>query len=310
MKTTAKGLTRKRSRREAKAARVAYAHMIPAFVGLSVLTYIPLVLVLVMSLFKGKSLMGLSGMKFAGFDNYVKMFTTDTQFLPSLQATVTYALMAVLGSMIYSLIIAMLLNRKIPARGFFRAVFYLPYVLPAAAVYVGWSWLYETNFGLFNYILNQLGIEDVMFLSSASAAGPSLALVAVWLSGNLIVIFLAGLQNVPRVYHEAAQIDGAGGFRRFLHITVPSMTPIIFYNLLMSLVTNLQVVTPALALTKGGPANSTMYLSYLMYWKAFKEGYLGYASAISFISFLLIGLFTGILFLTSRSWIFYEGGDD
>ena len=225
--------------------------------------------------------------------------------------TVYFSLLAVVGSMVYSLIVAMLLNRKIPARGFFRAAFYLPYVLPAAAVYIGWSWLYNTEWGLFNYILSKLGIERLMFVSSSSQVVPSLALIAVWLSGNLIVIFLAGLQNVPRVYHEAAEIDGANAWQRFWHVTFPSMTPIIFYNMLMSLITNMQVVTPALALTKGGPGKSSYFMSYMLYNYAFKQrGKIGLACAIAFVLFLLIGAFTLLLFATSKSWIFYEGGDD
>jgi multiple sugar transport system permease protein len=218
--------------------------------------------------------------------------------------------MAVLGSLVYSLVVAMLLNRRVPARGFFRALFYLPYILPGTAVYIGWSLLYETNFGLFNNILNMIGINDVRFLADRRMVAPSLAFIAVWLSGNLIVIFLAGLQNVPRVYHEAAEIDGANAMHRFIHITVPCMTPIIFYNLLMSLITNMQVVTPALALTSGGPSGGSMFLTYLMYREGFKMSQLGYASAISFIIFILIGLFTVLVFATSKSWIFYEGGDD
>ena len=137
----------------------------------------------------------------------------------------------------------------------------------------------------------------------------SIALISVWLSGNLIVIFLAGFQNVPRVYHEAAEIDGANGWQRFCNVTLPCMTPIIFYNLLMSLVTNMQIVVPALSLTNGGPGNSTMFMTYLMYRYAFQSNQIGYACAISFIFFILIAIFTCIIFATSKSWIFYEGGE-
>jgi multiple sugar transport system permease protein len=183
-------------------------------------------------------------------------------------------------------------------------------MLPAVAVYIGWSWLYESNFGLFNYVLNELGIHKVNFIADPQLVVPSLAVIAVWLSGNLIVIFLAGLQNVPRIYHEAAEIDGANAWQRFRHVTIPSMTPILFYNLLMALVTNLQVVTPALALTSGGPGNSSMFITYLMYRYAFKSSQLGYASAISFIFFIIVAAFTGILFATSKDWVFYEGGNE
>lgn len=285
----------------------AYICMFPSIIGLIFLTYVPLIAVFALSLFKWE---GVGIPKFTGFKNYMKLFTSDPYFGDSIKATVIFAVMAVFGSIIWSLLVALLLNQKIPARGFFRAVFYLPYVLPAMAVYLGWSWLYETNFGLFNYILSKFGIQKVMFIGSEKMVLPSLALIAVWLSGNLIVIFLAGLQNVPRVYHEAAEIDGANGWQRFWNVTVPCMTPIIFYNLLMSLITNLQVVTPALALTNGGPGNSSCFISYLIYLYAFRNGKLSYACAISFVLFILIGAFTLLLFATSRQWVFYEGGDE
>ena len=246
--------TKRKNKLLRKEATAAYLYLIPAFIGLIVLTYIPLAAVFGLSFFKW----GGTGIpEWVGLQNYVRLFTSDPYFVESIKVTIYFSILAVAGSMVYSLIIALLLNRDIPARGFFRAVFYLPYVLPATAVYIGWSWLYDTEWGLFNYILSKLGIEKLMFVSSSSQVVPSLALIAVWLSGNLIVIFLAGLQNVPRVYHEAAEMDGANSWQRFWNVTVPSMTPIIFYNMLMALITNMQVVTPALALTKGGPGKSS-----------------------------------------------------
>ncbi|MBQ8633817.1 MAG: sugar ABC transporter permease [Lachnospiraceae bacterium] len=286
---------------------VAYICLIPSIIGLIFLTYVPLAAVLGLSLTKWE---GVGIPEWVGLANYIKLFTTDPYFVDSIKVTIYFSFISVIGSMIYSLAVALLLNRKIPARGFFRAVFYLPYVLPAMAVYIGWSWLYEANFGLFNYILSLIGVHKLKFIASSELVVPSLALIAVWLSGNLIVIFLAGLQNVPRVYHEAAEIDGANTWQKFRHVTLPCMTPIIFYNLLMSLITNMQVVTPALALTQGGPGNSSRFISYVMYQYAFKSGKFSYACAIAFISFLLIGVFTAILFATSKSWIFYEGGDE
>lgn len=286
--------------------RTAYLYLIPAFLGLTFITYLPLLGVFTISFFEWK---GISSPKFVGFYNYVKLFIRDHFFKDSIIVTIYFSLLAVAGSMIYSLFIAMLLNRKIPARGFFRAIFYVPYVLPATAVYIGWSWLYETNFGLFNYLLTKVGLKRVQFIANSKLVVPSLALISVWLAGNLIVIFLAGLQNVPQIYHEAAEIDGANSWQRFRHITVPCMTPIIFYNLLMSLITNMQIVVPALSLTDGGPGNSSMFMTYLMYRYAFKSNQMGYACAISFIFFIIIAIFTGILFATSKAWIFYEGGD-
>jgi multiple sugar transport system permease protein len=296
--------TKRHSSAARKESRVAYLCLIPAFLGLSLITYLPLVGVFGISLFKWR---GISKPVFTGFTNFVELFTDDPYFIDSIRVTIYFAVLAVVLSLIYSLFIAMMLNQKIPARAFWRAIFYLPYILPAVAIYVGWSWLYQTDFGLFNFVLTELGINKIMFLSDSSMVVPSLAVISVWISGNLIVIFLAGLQNVPRVYHEAAFIDGANTWQRFRHITIPCMTPIIFYNLLMSLVTNMQIVVPALALTNGGPGNSSMFMTFLMYRYAFQSNQMGYACAISFVFFLLIAIFTGILFVTSKSWIFYEG---
>jgi multiple sugar transport system permease protein len=288
-------------------ARTAYIFLIPALVGLTVLTYGPLLAVFVLSFFNWRGALAPS---FIGIGNYIRLFTKDPYFIDSLRVTIYFSVLSVIGSMIYSLAVAVLLNRKIPARGFFRAIFYLPYILPAVAVYIGWSWLYESNFGFFNYLLNRIGIHKVNFIADSHLVVPSLAVIAVWLSGNLIVIFLAGLQNVSKVYYEAAEIDGANAWQRFRHVTIPTMTPIIFYNLLMALITNLQVVTPALALTNGGPGNSSMFITYLMYRYAFKSSQLGYASAISFVFFIIVAVFTGILFATSKEWVFYEGGKE
>ncbi|MGG1513908.1 sugar ABC transporter permease [Paenibacillus oryzisoli] len=298
---------RRRSRFFAGEARVAYICLIPAIVGLIFLTYLPLLGVLGISM---TNWTGLKSPEFIGFSNYIALFTTDPYIKDSIIATLYFAFLSVAGSMIYSLFIAMLLNRKIPARGFFRAVFYVPFVLPAAAIYVGWSWLYEANFGFFNYLLSEIGLNKILFIADSNYVVPSLSLIAVWLSGNLIVIFLAGLQNVPSVYHEAAEMDGANGWNRFRHITLPCMTPIIFYNLLLSLIANLQVVTPALALTNGGPGNSSRFMTYLMYDQAFVNYKLGYACATTFIIFAILAAFTAVLFKTSKRWIFSEGDDD
>lgn len=300
-------LPKRRSRLHRSEERVAYLCLIPAFLGLIFLTYLPLAGVLGISL---TNWTGLKRPEWIGFDNYVKLFTADPYLKDSIIATIYFAVLSVAGSMIYSLFIAMLLNRKIPGRGFFRAVFYVPYVLPAVAIYVGWSWLYEANFGFFNFLLSEIGLNKILFIADSRYVIPSLSLIAVWLAGNLIVIFLAGLQNVPGVYHEAAEMDGANGWQRFLHITLPCMSPIIFYNLLMSLIANLQVITPALALTNGGPGNSSRFMTYLMYDQAFVNYKLGYACATTFIIFAILAAFTAVLFKTSNRWIFYEGGDD
>ncbi len=294
------------ARQEARAAKL---FLIPAFLGLTFITYLPLIAVFVLSFFKWTAIMPQP--IFVGLNNYIKLFTKDIFFWTSVKVTVEYALLSVGLSMVYSLTIAMLLNRKIPARGFFRALFYVPYIIPAIAVYTSWSLLYNPDFGVFNALLASQGLPKIGFLADSKFIISSLSVIAVWASGNLIVIFLAGLGNVPRVYHEAAEIDGASSWQRLWYITIPCMTPIIFYNLLMSLIANMQVIVPSLIYAGSNRTTYPEYtfMSFLMYRTGFINNDLSYASTISFIFFAVIGLFTLILFATSKSWLFYEGGD-
>ncbi len=290
-------------------ARTAKLFLIPAFLGLTFITYLPLLAVFGLSFFKWTAIM--PHPIFVGLSNYTKLFTRDVFFWTSIKVTLQYAVLSVGLSMLYSLTVAMLLNRKMPARGFFRALFYVPYIIPAMAVYTSWALLYNPDFGVFNALLASSGITKIGFLSDSRYIIPSLSVIAVWGSGNLIVIFLAGLGNVPRVYHEAAEIDGANGWQRLLHITFPCMTPIVFYNLLMCLIANMQVVVPSLIYAGSNRTTYPEYtfMSFLMYRTGFINNDLSYASTISFIFFIVIGFFTLILFATSKSWLFYEGGD-
>ena len=294
------------ARQEARAAKL---FLIPAFLGLTFITYLPLLSVFVLSFFKWTAIMPQP--IFVGLNNYIKLFTRDMFFWTSVKVTVLYAVITVCISMVYSMTIAMLLNRKVPARGFFRAVFYVPYIIPAMAVYMSWALLYNPDFGVLNALLVRYGLPKMAFLVDSRFIISSLAVIAVWASGNLIVIFLAGLTNVPRVYHEAAEIDGASFWKRLIHITFPCMTPIIFYNLLMSLIANMQVVVPSLIYAGSNRTTYPEYtfMSFLMYRTGFINNEMSYASTISFVFFVIIGVFTLILFATSKSWLFYEGGD-
>ncbi len=292
------------SRAGKKEERTAYLCLIPAFLGVTLISYIPTIAVFVLSFFDWN---GLSNPKFIGFANYIKIFTKDIYFADSVKATIIYAFLAVIGSVVYSLIIALLLNMNIKGRTLFRSIFFIPYLLPAIGVFKGWQWLYEGNFGLFNFVLRMLGLPKQRFLDSPSQVIWCLVLIAIWTSGNLIVIFLAGLQNVPGVYIEAAKIDGANAWQRFWNITIPSISPIIFYNILTALITHLQVINPALALTNGGPNKKSMFMSYVIYLYGFQKNKLGYAGAYAVIFFFLVGIFTLFLFKTQKSQLFGEG---
>ena len=283
---------------------LAYICLAPVLCGITFCVLIPVIAAFVISFTNWTAL---SRPVFVGFQNYINIFTRDRFFLKSLAVTFYYAGGAVVLGIIFSFSLAMLMNRKMPARGFFRSIFYMPCIMPAMAIVILWGWMYNVDFGLFNMILRAIGIPRSMWLFGERTAVPSMWLIALWTCGNLLIIFHAGLQNVPRVYHEAAEIDGANSFHRFIHITVPMMSPIIFYNSLMTLIGSMQAFTQAFVLTSGGPNNATLFTVYLIWREGFQNNNFGYANAIAFIFFIIIGLITLVIFKTSDKWIFYEG---
>jgi len=292
-------------------ARTAKVFLIPAFLGLSFMTYIPLTAVFGISLFDWQIPFP---PVFAGFKNLIDLFSAGSFFWTSVWLTVIYAFLAVALGMVYSMTIAILLNRKIPGRVFFRTAFYLPFIIPIVSSMLIFRLIYSPN-GVINNIINMFGGDRVYFLFENATIIPAIAMISVWMSGNIIVIKMAGLANIPRSYLESAEIDGANAWQRFWKITIPCMSPIIFYNMLMSLITNMQVVVPSLMLTSGGQSGATVipqsfrFVAYELYMTAFaRSGHLGRAGAISFALFILIGVLTAILFTTSKKWLFYEGG--
>lgn len=291
-------------KRSTKTNIVAYLCISPALIGLFALTLIPVIGVIVISLTQWT---GLQSPSFIGMDNYANIFKNDIFFTKSVFVTIYFAFGAVISGMLYSFAVALMLNQKIPARGFWRSLFFIPYIVPSVAVNVVWSWLYDSNFGVFNYILNLFGFDKSLWIQSEAMVVPSLIFMTVWGSGNLIVIFLAGLQNVPKTYLEAVEIDGGNVWHKFRHITIPMMTPIIFFNFLMSIIGNLQVFIPAFSITHGGPNNASLFLVYLIYREGFMRNNMGYACALSMIFFIFIAVITAIIFKTSDKWMYYEG---
>jgi multiple sugar transport system permease protein len=284
--------------------RTAYIFLAPAILGLIFLTIIPIFGVVIISLTKWT---GLEKPIFIGFKNYINLFTSDFYFFHSVVATLYFAVGAVVTGLIYSLSMSLLLNQRIAGLGLWRSIFFIPYIVPIIGSSIVWSWMYESNFGIFNWFLSFLGVNKIQWLQDERFAVPSLILMTVWGSGNLIVIFLAGLQGVPKTYLEAVEIDGGNSWHKFRHIIVPMLTPVIFYNFLMSLIVNLQCFAPVYTLTKGEPNDSTLFMAFLMYREGFIHNNFGHASAISVVFFIFIIILTAILFATSRYWIFYEG---
>ena len=283
---------------------VAYLFLLPAITGLLFLTIIPIFGVIAISLTDWS---GLEEPGFIGFQNYVDILTRDDYFLSSVVATLYFAFGAVITGIIYSFSVAFMLTKRVPGRGFWRSIFFLPYIVPIMGSSVVWSWMYESNFGVFNYFLSLCGMDKIQWLGNDHFSVPSIIVMTTWACGNLIVIFMAGLQNVPKTYLEAVEIDGGNFWHKFRHVTLPMMSPIIFFNFLMSIVYNLQSFVPAYTMTKGGPNNSTLFMVYLIYREGFMRNNFGHASALSLIFFIFVVVLTIIIFMFSDKRLFYSG---
>jgi multiple sugar transport system permease protein len=244
--------------------------------------------------------------KWQGIDNYLKLLH-DELFWKSLKVTILYATVNVPLSLVIGITVAMLLNQKIPGISLFRTMYYLPSVVSGVAVCLLWAWIYHPDFGYINYFLRLLGIKGPMWLQDPFWALPALIGVGLWPVGGTMIIYLAGLQGIPSQLYEAARIDGANGRQTFFKITLPMLSPVIFYNIIVGLIKALQVFTQPKVMTEGGPNNSTlMYMLYL-YRNAFKWFKMGYASALAWILFLVILILTILLIRSASLWVHYEG---
>ena len=248
--------------------------------------------------------------KFVGFTNYQQALSgQDNLFWPSLGRTLTYAGTIVPLGLLGSMLIALLLNQNLRGTPVFRTLFFLPYLVPSVASAVLWQWLFQPEFGSINGLLGMIGIKGPLWLADARWAMPSLMVIALWgtIGGPTMVIFLAGLQGVPQEMHEAASLDGAGSVQRFLRITLPLMTPTIFFNLIVGLIGALKVFEVAFIATKGGPDYATWFFILHLYQTAFQNVEMGYASALAGVFFVIVVTLTVINVQLSRRWVYYEG---
>jgi multiple sugar transport system permease protein len=283
---------------------LAYILLLPSFIGLVFYTILPLIGVVAFSLTKWDMI---RPPEFIGLENYRNIFSGDFFFGYAVTATLYFAAGATIIGLVWSFLIALMLNQRIPARGFWRATFYIPYIVPIIGTTIIWGWMYQASFGLFNFLMNVIGMDKVNWLGKNATAMPSIIVMTIWGVGNMIVIFLAGLQNVPRTYLEAVEIDGGNVWHKFRHITLPLMSPIIFYNFLMAVIANLQNFGPAFVLTQGGPNNTTLTMVYLIWREGFQRNQMGHASALSVILFVFIGALTIVIFKLTGSRQFFEG---
>lgn len=246
--------------------------------------------------------------KFIGFDNYIKMFTDDPIFWSSVKATIKFVFLTVPFKLIFALFVAYVMNAKLKGIGFFRTAYYIPSILGAnVAIAVLWQFLFK-NDGLVNMVFNSIGLANVAWFSSGTGAMLTIVLLRVWQFGSAMVIFLNALTEMPQDLYEAAAIDGASKFRQFFSVTLPQLTPIIFFNLILQLVQAFQEFDGPFLITGGGPMRSTYLLPMYIYDNAFKIFNMGYSSALSWVLFVMIMIFTAILFKTSKNWVFYADG--
>jgi len=245
--------------------------------------------------------------RFVGLANYVEMLSSDKMFGTVLYNTLWFVVIAVPASFVTAFLLAVLLNQKIKFRSVFRSIFFLPSITPAVASVMVWLWIYNTQFGLINGVLIGLGMKVIPWLSSPALAKPSLTIVQCWMQGTAIVIFLAGLQDVPRSLYDAARVDGANALQRFWNVTVPMVTPVMLFVLLTGLIGTFQSFLFPWLLTRGGPNNATELYSVYIYRSAFCHFKMGYASALGWLLFVLIAIFTLIIFRTSTRWVYYGG---
>ena len=253
--------------------------------------------------------------RLVGVQNYRTFFTSrDPSFFASVRATALYALMSVPVCVAVSFGLALLLNTRIRMRGLFRAALFLPVIIPLAASSVIWMWLFQPDFGVVNFVIRALGMEAPQWLASERTVIPTMVLMNVWLSGNAIVIFLAALQAVPRQLYEAVEVDGGNALHKLVHITIPMVSPTIFFMLITGSINALQAfVQPAImtsdAYHAGGPNNASLLYVLFIYREAFRFSKLGGASAAAVLLFAVIGGLTWFFFRTSRSLVYYEGAE-
>jgi ABC-type sugar transport system permease subunit len=241
-----------------------------------------------------------------GLDNYIKMFTNDRDFYQSLKVTFTYVVLALPLNLILGLGLSLLLNHKLPGMGIFRTVFYLPVVLSGVAVSLMWMWLLQPDYGVINSLLAQIGVEGPKWFWDSDTALFSIVLMSLWRVGGGAIIYLAGLQNIPPHLYEAAEIDGAGTWSKLFNVTIPMLTPTLFFQLVIELIDAFQVFTAAYIITDGGPARSTLFYMLYMFRTAFQDFDMGYASALAWLMGLIILGFTALVFKSSPLWVFYE----
>jgi multiple sugar transport system permease protein len=241
-----------------------------------------------------------------GTQNYERLIRDDF-FWQAMKVTTIYVAVSVPLGLVLSFLVALLMNQNVKGIGFWRTIFYLPNLVPLVAGTMLWLWVFNPEFGLINGLLEQVGVEGPLWLRSQTWSLPSLIIMNLWSVGGATLIYLAGLQGIPSDLYDAVATDGGGAWAKFRTVTIPQMSPVIFYNLILGLIAGFQVFAQPLIMTGGGPRSSTLFVVLYLYYNAFRDFRMGYASAIAWVLFLVILVLTILMFRISRSWVYYEG---
>jgi len=285
--------------------RTAYLFLTPWLIGFFCLTVGPMIASLYFSLTKYNLL---NAPTWIGIGNYVKILTDDETFRNSLFLTFKYVFFSVPLKLIFALLVAMILNKGLRGLGIYRTVYYLPSLLGGSiAIAIVWRQIFAGD-GVVNDFLGMFGIKGPSWISHPDYIIYTIITLTIWQFGSAMVIFLAGLKQVPAELYEASSIDGAGKIRQFYNITLPLLTPVIFFNLVMGIINSFQAFTPAFVIGdgRGGPLDATMFYTLYLYLKGFSFFDMGYASALAWIMLLIIGFLTAIVFTTQKYWVFYS----
>jgi multiple sugar transport system permease protein len=298
--------SRDRRRRHLKPSTWGYIFISPWILGFILFSGGPLVASFFLSLTEYDIL---SSPKFVGFDNYQYAVSEDPLFWNSLWRTTYFSIVAVPLGLVGSLVLAMLLNQGLRATNLFRTLFFLPHLTPAVAMAILWTWLLHPTLGFANTFLGQFGIPDFAWLTSKETVIPTLIMISLWagVGGNTMLIFLAALQGIPRDLEEAAELDGAGSWAKFRAITLPLISPVILFNLILGIISSFQVFTLAFVATEGGPSYGSYFFILHIYNQAFDYFRLGYGAALAWIFLLIVLVLTVVNFAFSRRWVYYQG---
>ncbi len=288
-----------------KEALTGYLYIMPWLAGFLLFTLIPILASIYLAF---TSYRGYGSPQWIGFENFIFMLTEDDLFWQSAKVTLTYVIGFLPLGLILGFSIALLMNQNVRGITIFRTVYYLPAILTGVAVAIMWQFVFHKEFGVLNEILRWINISPIAWLNDTRWVMAAFIIMGLWGVGGGMIIYLSGLQSIPSDLYEAATIDGATAIQKLWKITIPLMTPVIFFNLVTGLIATFQIFTTAFVMTKGGPNYATYFFSLNIYYTTFRSLRLGYASAMAFGLFLLILALTSVILFTSNKWVYYSSG--